>query len=479
MNSPLFGLILYLIAVGVVAAFTFNKSKDLADYVLGGRKLGPWVIALSERASGESAWLLVGLPGAVLAAGMLELWTVIGTVSGILFSWFFVAYRLRVESERYDALTLPEFFSKRFGDDDNVLRILSSVIITFFFTFYVAAQFAGAGKVLNVTFGLAPTTGMILGAVVIVGYTIAGGFLAVAWTDVVQAIIMFGTLVIIPIVGLIELGGFAGLQAGLSKVNPDLVSVFGGKTGFAALAAVLGGASWGLGYVGQPHLVVRFMALDSAESVKRGRAIAAGWSFPALFGALLLGLVGLALYGNVFDDVEKLMPYMATQLLPGWLAGIFISGAIAAMMSTADSQLLVTSSVLSEDVYRRFLHPRAGQARLVAVGRWITVGVGVLAFGMALSSQKLVFALVSFAWSGLGASFGPALLAALWWPKTSRAGVIAGMVTGTVVTVLWAKVPFLAALVTERVSSFALAALAVLVFSYWKPVKKAKKAIKK
>ncbi|MFC1521964.1 sodium/proline symporter [Elusimicrobiota bacterium] len=465
MDSQLIGLCLYLAAVLGVAFFASRRMNNISDYLLGGRKLGTWVITLSERASGESAWLLVGLPGAVLAAGTLEIWTVVGCIAGIIFSWWVIAFKLREETGRYNALTLPEYFACKFGDKNNLLRITASAIITFFFMFYVAAQFSGAGKVLNVTFGISEFNGMLIGAAIILFYTVLGGFFAVALTDVIQGIIMLGTLVVIPIVGIIELGGLANLESALANVDSALVSPYGAKTGFAALLVAIGGLSWGLGYMGQPHLVARYMAIDKAENLKRGRFIAAGWSLFAFFGAFFMGLAGLALYGNIFSDPEKLMPYMAMNLLPGWTAGIFISGAIAAMMSTADSQLLVTTSVLSEDIYYRLHKKNVGEKNLVRISRYITLLVGTIAFILAITSKQLVFYLVSFAWSGLGASFGPALLLALWWKRVTREGILAGMLTGSLTTIIWANIPFLRALMTERVISFGLAFLMVIVVS--------------
>jgi len=435
------------------------------------------VVSLSERASGESAWLVLGLPGAALALGLVEGWTAIGCVAGIIASWILVARRLRELSGRYDALTLPELFDRaicgaglteyaspedrRWG---HILRVSASLIITFFFVFYVSAQFIGAGKVLERTLQIPPSWGMLIGAGLIVFYTILGGFLAVAWTDVAQGLIMFLTLVILPIAGIIELGGWEAFQGGFAKAAGSgghlLGSLTGGKTGAAAFAAVVGGLSWGLGYLGQPHLLVRYMSIRDVDQIGRSRRIAFTWAVPAFTGALMIGLVGAVLYGlPEGGDPEQIMPLMAIRLLPGWLAGIFMSGAIAAMMSTADSQLLVASSALTEDLYRRIVNPDAEPGRLLTLGRLATLTVGLLALVLAWSSDDLVFAMVGFAWSGLGSSFGPLLLFLLFgWPL-GRKGALAGMLTGALVTVIWKVLPD--TVITERVVSFA-AAFAVL-----------------
>ncbi len=476
MDPVTLGFILYLVLILSVGFYTAHLTKSMKDFALGGQRLGPWVIAFSERASGESAWLILGLPGAALAAGLLELWTVLGCISGIIFSWFFIAKRLRETTEKYNAITLPELFAKRFHDDRGILRILASLVITFFFTFYVAAQFSGAGKVLNVTFGITHMQGMLLGAVIIVFYTLMGGFLAVAWTDLVQGVIMIGTLVILPLVAFIEINALPSVEFQI-----DGASLFAGKAGMAALAAAMGGLSWGLGYMGQPHLVTRYMAIDKPENIKISRRIAISWAVPAFFGSMLIGLTGYFLLqagsmsfdGQVLagvaslSDPEKLMPIMAQNLLHPWIAGIFISGAIAAMMSTADSQLLVSTTVLTEDIMANYFQKLKNRFDLLTVGRGLTIFIGLLAFYLAWQSTDLVFEMVSYAWGGLGASFGPALLLTLWWKRVSKTGVIAGMIAGTLFTV----VDLFGEFVTARLSAFIIAFFAVYVFSLLKPDK--------
>jgi len=437
----------------------------MKDFALGGQRLGPKVIAMSERASGESAWLLLGLPGAALTAGMLELWTVVGCISGIMFSWLVIAKPLRIATGKLNVLTLPELFEKKFNNNSGIIRLVASLIITFFFTFYVAAQFSGAGKVLNVTFGITHMQGMILGAIIIIFYTLLGGFFAVAWTDMVQGIIMIGTLVILPIVGWIELSHLPEK----SYIVWDMSNLWGGKSGGAALLASIGGLSWGLGYMGQPHLVTRFMAIDSVDNIPQARRIAFAWAIPAFFGAMIIGLVGVHLVSAemlpALSDSEFLMPTMAKTLLPTWIAGIFISGAIAAMMSTADSQLLISTTVLTQDIYQRFSGLETSGKTLLMIGRLLTIIIGIIGFGMAWQSKDLVFEMVSYAWGGLGASFGPALLLTLWWKRTSTAGVLAGMVSGTLFTV-W---DISGGTVTPRLTAFMIALLAVVVLSYLKP----------
>ena len=467
MDYTLIGFITYLFLVLMIGFITFRINKTHKDFFIGGRRLNPWVVAFSERASGESAWLLLGLPGAALAAGFLELWTAIGCILGITFSWFVVAKNLRIETEKYDAITLPNYFAEKLGKQDKFIRFIAMLIIIFFFTFYLAAQFNGAGKVLNVTFGISQITGMIIGAAVIIFYTMMGGFFAVAWTDLVQGIIMIGALIILPLVGLIEISQTGhSLTSAVASVGDQFCSTVGGKTGWLAVTVIIGGLSWGLGYMGQPHLLSRFMSIKSPDKIKQSRTIAIIWAIPAFFGAMLIGLVGLALYGQgYFQDVEKVMPHLANTLLPSWLAGVFISGAIAAMMSTADSQLLVISSSVIEDFYHKTLGKEVSEVKLLVLSRIITILVGVLGFVIAITSKKLIFTLVSYAWSGLGASFGPALLLLLKWKKTTRAGVIGGMLTGSIVTIIWSNVKTLDNFLTHRFAAFVIAFLVVVFVS--------------
>ena len=466
MNFALLGFIFYLVVILVVGFITYSINKSHKDFFIAGRKLNPWVVAFSERASGESAWLLLGLPGAAYASGLLEFWSALGCVSGIIFYWFFIARPLREETEKVEAFTVPTFLAARFKKGQPAIRVLATFIIVFFFIFYLSAQFNGAGKILNVTFGIDKTMGMVIGAVVIVFYTMMGGFFAVAWTDLVQGIIMIGTLVVLPLVGLLELmemneGGeiFSGLKA---SADPSFLSFRGGASGWAAAALVVSGLSWALGYMGQPHLLTRFMAIKNAAKIKISRRIAIAWVIPAFSGAVLMGIVGAGLYGQgVFSDVEELMPYLANKLLPAWLAGIFVSGAIAAMMSTADSQLLVISSSVIEDFFHQTLGVQMSDRKLLLASRLITILVGATGFIIALTSDKLIFSMVSYAWAGLGSSFGPIVLLMLTWRKLTWQGVIAGLITGFLSTVIWSEIHTLDSAVSVRFASWVLAFLAV------------------
>jgi sodium/proline symporter len=330
---------------------------------------------------------------------------------------------------------------------------------------YVAAQFLGAGKVLNATFGISHLWGMVIGAVIILFYTIMGGFFAVAWTDMIQGILMVVTLVFLPVLALFELGGFGALSDKLNSISPTLVTITEGKSGWEMWSVILGGLAIGLGYMGQPHLVTRFMAIKNPMDLKKGSFIAVIWAILAFWGAVLVGIMALGLYGTNFADAEQVMPFMTKALFPAWMAGILISGAIAAMMSTADSQLLVSTSAISEDIYHQMIDKNASQTKLVVISRVAAFCVGAVAFLLAMTAEDTVYAFVLYAWAGLGASFGPALFLTLWWKGVTRWGVLAGIVTGMVTVILWKSVLNLSGTLYEIIPGFVVAFLSVVIVS--------------
>ena len=473
--SILAGLLLYLALMIAVGFFAYRHMKTLDDFVLGGRRLGPWVAAISERASGESAWFLLGLPAAAYGLGFTEYWSVIGIAMGILVSWTFIAIPLRRETARMGALTLPDYFEMRFDDRSRSLRIVSMVVILLFYTAYVAAQLVGAGKILHASFGLDPRVGLLIGAVVVVFYTLMGGFLAVAWTDLVQGLLMTAVAVVLPIVGIIKLGGPAMLVEKLAVRGPDFLTMSGGQVGHAFyFGVVVGGMSWGFGYLGQPHLLVRYMAIRKTAELRQSGLIAMGWTLLSYWGAPMIGIVGVAILGPDLADPDQVMPLLAKALVPGWLAGIMIAGGTAAMMSTADSQLLVASSTLVEDVYVRLFRAKQSPGRLLALSRLATIAIASVAFALAYSALQartqgsgaasLIDGMVAYAWTGLGASFGPPLILALWWRGTTRWGALIGMLGGMTATVAWKNSATLAGLLDIKASAVLIsAALLILV----------------
>jgi len=473
LSSLLLGLLVYLavmIAVGLAAS---RYMRTLDDFVLGGRRLGPWVAAISERASGESAWFLLGLPAAAYGAGFSEYWDVIGIACGILFSWTFIAIPLRRASERLGALTLPDYFELRFRDRTRLLRLISMAVILLFYTAYVAAQFVGAGKILNETFNVPPVWGLVIAALVVVFYTLMGGFLAVAWTDLLQGLMMAGVAVLLPLISLFYIGGPATLVQEIAVRGPDFLSMSGGQTGAAFLfGVVVGGLSWGFGYLGQPHLLTRYMAIRKTSELRRGGAIAMGWTLVSYWGAPMIGIMGVAVLGPELADPDTVMPALAIKLLPDWIAGLMIAGATAAMMSTADSQLLVASSTIVEDIYVRLFRKKSGGKRLVLFSRLATIGVAAIAFALAWNALtrpsgegSLIDTMVAYAWTGLGASFGPPLVLGLWWKRTTRNGALAGMVGGMVATVAWQNSETLQGLLDIKAAAVLISAALVALVS--------------
>ena len=463
--------ILYLSLIIFVGILSNKFVSSQLDFLLAGRKLGPWVTAFSERASGESAWLLLGLPGAAIAVGYGEIWAVIGITVGIISSWFLIAEKLRYETEKLNSLTIPDFLEKKFNDSSGLIRTISALIIGVFFTFYVSAQFHGSGKILNTIFGIEPLYGITLSAIIIIIYTILGGLLAVAWTDLIQGILMIGTLVILPLVGVFELLSFDQSLSELLRFSDlERNSVFAGLSGLGAVSVALGGMSWGLGYFGQPHLLIRYMAIKSVSDIKKAKWIAAFWAIPGISGAFMVGIIAVGYFGEDFfigKDTEIAMPLLAQTLLPAWIAGLLISGAVAAMMSTADSQLLVSTSAISEDLRLNKIIKTKNSDKLTNT-RYITIILGLFAYCTAIYSEvsgDTIFGIVSFAWSGLGSSFGPAVILSLWWSKTTRKGIIAGLLTGSIVTIIWGSSTFLQSIITERLTSFVFAFIAVIIVS--------------
>jgi sodium/proline symporter len=465
--SLLVGILIYLVVLIVIGIAAARRMKKLDDFVLGGRTIGPLAAAISERASGESSWFLLGLPGAAYAAGFTSFWSVIGIAFGIFASWVFIAEPLRRQTEKYGALTIPDYFEARFGDRSHTLRVISMLIIIFFYTLYVAAQFVGGGKLLNAAFDLDPAWGLVITAAIVMLYTILGGFLAVVWTDVVQGIMMAVVAFILPILGIIKLGGPFELIEKLRPMGGDFLAMNAGHTGAAFVFGVmLGSLAWGLGYLGQPHLLTRYMAIRLPGQIRSGTMIAMIWVLIAYWGAAMVGIVGAGVLEGGIADQEQVMPLLARYLLPGWIAGLMLAGAIAAMMSTADSQLIVVTSSIVEDVYVKLLKAKSSPATLVLLSRLATVLVAAVALVLAFRNEDLIFDLVSYAWSGLGASFGPPLLLSLRWKKTTAAGAVAGMLSGTISNIVWKNTPALYDALDLKLASFLIALVVTVTVSY-------------
>lgn len=437
----LIGYLLLLVSWGI---YQGRKVKNSSDYAIAGRRLPGWVAALSERATGESSWALLGLPGAAYAMGLAEVWTAIGCVLGIIAAWWLLAWRLRDEAERYSATTFSDYLAQRHGDMGKWIRFVSSSTIVFFFFLYVGAQFIGGGKTLHTMFNIDPQWGMLLTAIIIIPYAIYGGFQSVVYTDVVQAIIMIFTLVAGPIAGFIYLSNHPEVYSqsiigALQNASPSHASLFNGLNGVAAGMFLVGGFSWFFGYLGgMPQLSMRFMAISDPKQAKIARNVGVTWTVIAYIGAMLLGIIGLAIFGpDTLTDREYVMPATLLKIFPPAIAAILITGAIAAMISTADSILVLSSTELSENIVNQLSGHRSVKHGLLRA-RVITAALAVIALLVAyLSPQKIIFTLVSYVWAGIGCTFSIVILLTLFWKKFHGKAALTTIIAGMAFTIIW------------------------------------------
>lgn len=433
----LVAILIYMIAMLVIGWYAFRKTSNLTDYMLGGRSLGPAVTALSAGAADMSGWLLMGLPGAIYASGLIEAWIAIGLTVGAYLNWLFVAPRLRMYTQvSNDSITIPSYLDNRLKDKTKLLRIASGLIILVFFTFYVSSGMVAGGVFFESSFGYNYHTGLLLTSGVVIAYTLFGGFLAVSYTDFIQGLVMFFALIIVPIFGLFLTGGISESAASIREVNPKFLSLFSGAT----VAGVISTVAWGLGYFGQPHIIVRFMAIKSVKETKQARRIGIGWMFLSLFGAIATALVGIAYYhqnGLTLKNPETVFIALGQILFHPFIAGIMLAAILAAIMSTISSQLIVTSSALVEDIYKAVFKTNASDKQYVFLGRMAVLLVSVLAMYLAWEQDNKILDLVSFAWAGFGAAFGPIILLTLYWKKITNWGALAGMVAGAATAYIW------------------------------------------
>jgi len=452
--------ILYFLATFSLGLWEARKTKTQSDFVLGGKKLPGWMLALSERATGESAWLLLGLTGFIYATGLSGIWTGVGCLIGISSAWIILAKKFRSEAATYKAMTMPEYFAAKYAAKAGLIRILSTGIIVFFFVFYVGAQFAGAGKTIQQTFGFSPVWGMIISAVIILGYAAFGGFISVVAVDTLQSILMLITLIVTPVIILIKVfASPVSLSQAFAAAGPGFGSLTGGLTGFAAGLMIFNNLAWFFGYLGgQPQLNARFMGMKDDRNVRSGRNIAVAWTIIAYGGVVVIGLGAQVLYGpNAVADSEMILPFLLNDMFPGWLAALLLAGAVAAMISTAESMLLVAATSISEDVYQGILKKgRAKDQTLLRISRVATVSVGILGLLLALTTKDLIYSIVSYAWAGIGCSFAPAVLLSFYWDRFGAPGVVTALAAGLVSTIVWMLAGWEATL-TARASTFVIA----------------------
>lgn len=437
--------IVYLLLMLGIGAYFYSKTESLSDYVLGGRGLGVWGTSISAQASDMSGWLLLGLPGAAFTTGLSgSLWMALGLAVGTYLNWKFIAKRLRVYTEDYsDSITIPSYLENRFNDKSKVLRVASSLFILIFFLIYTSSGFVAGGKLFETVFDIPYFYAVLIGALVVIIYTFLGGFMAVCWTDVVQGLLMFGVIVILPIVVVFKNGGLSTTLDFIDPVLlnpvhiPFLTSVKGAGAGLGIIS-IISSLAWGLGYFGQPHVLARFMAIKNPKEIDAARIIAVIWVVLSLGGSLAVGLVAHSVFPALdIVDSERIFMLLISETVPVLLSGIFLCAILASVMSTADSQLLVTASTISEDFYKALIKPSASDKELVLVSRITVIVVAIIAFLIALKPDSSVLNLVSYAWAGFGSAFGPIILVSLFWKKMTRNGAAAGMISGGITSAIW------------------------------------------
>ena len=440
---------IYLVAVLLIGLAAYFSTRNFDDYILGGRSLGPFVTAMSAGASDMSGWLLMGLPGAVYLSGLSKSWIAIGLIIGAYLNWLLVAGRLRVHTEyNNNALTLPDYFHHRFGAQGQAMKVISAFIILFFFTIYCASGIVAGARLFQSLFtDMSYTSAMWLGAGATIAYTFIGGFLAVSWTDTVQATLMIFALLLTPVMVYLGAGGADEVSALIQTTAAANGKEYGSLLHGTTFIGIISTAAWGLGYFGQPHILARFMAAESVKSLVGARRIGMTWMILCLGGAVAVGYYGIAYFGAHPEQAaamqgnhERVFIALSTLLFNPWIAGVILSAILAAVMSTLSCQLLVCSSAITEDFYKGFLRPNAPQKELVWIGRIMVLAVAVIAILIAADPESKVLQLVEFAWAGFGAAFGPIVILSLFWKRMTANGALAGMIAGAAVVVLWVQV---------------------------------------
>lgn len=466
-NPTTITFVIYILAMIGIGFAAWRYTRDLSDYILGGRSLGSFVTAMSAGASDMSGWLLLGLPGAVYASGVSESWIAIGLIIGAWFNWQFVAGRLRVYTEiTRNALTLPDYFTHRFEDKTKILRVIAALVILVFFTIYCASGMVAGARLFEQTFGLSYDTALWAGAAATILYVFVGGFLAVSWTDTVQASLMIFALLLTPVMVIMHAGGFADAVQAINALDVKYSDMFHGTTTIGIISLM----AWGLGYMGQPHILARFMAISSVDAMPNARRIGMTWMILCLGGAVAVGYFGIAYFAanpqqgaTVQANHETVFITLSQVLFNPWIAGVLLSAILAAVMSTLSCQLLVSSSALTEDFYKVFFRPDASQKELVWVGRLMVLLVAVIAIVIARDPASKVLGLVGYAWAGFGAAFGPVVILSLLWPRMTRNGALAGMLVGALTVIIWRNGAWFG--LYEMVPGFLLSGVAIVLFS--------------
>ena len=457
--------IAYMVMMLAIGFYFYFKTSDLSDYILGGRGLNPSVTALSAGASDMSGWLLLGLPGMMYSDGIIGSWIAVGLILGAYFNWHYVAKPLRVYTHHLDdSLTIPDYFANRFEEKGNMLRVVTAIVILLFYTLYTSSGLVGGAKLFEATFNIAYSDALITGSFIIVSYTFLGGYNAVSWTDFIQGILMLLALVITPVVVIFELGGVGSALTLIETLDPSKIDLVGG----ASVISILSLLAWGLGYFGQPHILVRFMSIRDENEMDKAKQIGMSWMILSVIGSMSVGFFGFAyIVANGIDlaDSEKIFITLTQLLFNPWIAGFLLAAILAAIMSTVDSQLLVSSSVLTRDLYHAIIHKKASNKELVWVGRATVIGIAVIAYIISTDKNSSVLQLVSYAWAGFGASFGPLIILSLYDRNVTKYGAISGMIVGALTVIVWKQLEGGVFDLFELLPGFVFSWIAVLVFS--------------
>ncbi|MFT5661533.1 MAG: sodium/proline symporter [Sulfurimonas sp.] len=455
----------YLLVMLAIGFYFYFKTSDLSDYVLGGRGLNPSVTALSAGASDMSGWLLLGLPGMMYSDGIVGSWIALGLVVGAYLNWHYVAKPLRVYTHHLnDSLTIPDYLANRFEDKGNFLRIITAIVILLFYTLYTSSGLVGGAKLFEATFDIAYADALLIGTFIIVSYTFLGGYNAVSWTDFLQGILMMLALVITPVVVIFELGGISNALHSIQTIDPTHLNMLSG----ASFISILSLLAWGLGYFGQPHILVRFMSIRDENEIHHAKYIGMGWMIISVIGSLSVGFFGLAyVVSNGVDlaDSEKIFITLSQLIFNPWIAGFLLAAILAAIMSTVDSQLLVSSSVLTRDIYHAIIRKNASNTELVWIGRATVIGVAFIAWVISADKNSSVLALVSYAWAGFGAAFGPLIILSLYSRNITKYGAIAGMLVGALTVIVYKQLEGGIFDIFELLPGFIFSWIAIVVFS--------------
>jgi len=468
-NPVALSIFIFTLLLPVLIGFlTKKRTKNQSDFIIGGRAINKFIVALSAVSTGRSSWLVLGVSGMAYTLGVGAVWAVVGYITVELFQFIFIGRKLREQTGKSGSLTLLDFFESRFRESKNLIRITGAVIITVFLTAYVSAQLNAGAVSLSTALNIPVIAGLLISAVLILTYMVLGGYIAVVYNDMVRAIIMIAGLVIFPIIAIIKFGGITILLQALRNLNPTLINPL--ALGAGTIAGFIG---IGLGSPGQPHIVVRYMSISDAEKLRSSAVIGTIWNVVMAWGALFIGLAGRAFIPAVADlpdnNSEMIYLVLASKLCSPALYGLLIGGIFAAILSTADSQLLVVSGTFVRDIYEKTIRRNAGtdESFKLRLNRIVVIATGIAAMILAFLAKDLIFWLVLFAWGGLGAAFGAPLIFSLYWKKTTARGVFAGMVTGTIVTIIWKL--FLKNIVNiyELIPAFAVSVLSVWIVSYF------------